>query len=68
MATPGPMVLETLTPLRYVPLEEAGRARRMESMKASRFSESFSALEGDLADGGVNIPRPVYPGIRSYRP
>jgi len=56
MATPGPMVLETLTPLRYVPLEEAGRARMMESMKASRFSDSLSRSNETFPMGAWTFP------------
>ena len=55
MATPGPIVLETVTLLTYVPFAADGFARTIWSMKAPRFSRSCLLGEGDLPDGRVHV-------------
>ena len=53
---PGPMVVLTVTFLRYTPLAVWGFALKMTSMMASKFSLSFSAGKEALPKGTCTIP------------
>ena len=56
MATPGPIVLETVTLFKYVPLAADGLDRTICSMKASRFSSSCSSENDAFPMGACTFP------------
>src|SRR5215469_7970831 len=56
MSTPGPIVDDIVTVLRYLPLAAAGRALTMLSIRAWAFATSRSAANEILPIGACTMP------------